>query len=381
MHALRKARSEMDDFMEVDDGPEIEELDKGTQEMPYVFTGAQPHREPRVGEFYRSPSENVLFTFGSPQRSKPKQRTTEMDELAVPPAKRRRIHVVGPRSPDQSELEMLIDAKMWDKATDLCTNPKRSCRKSSFNALFAAMYSTGAYEELLDTLADHADQFDFMMFASSLPVLSFPSDMGGAMTVDDLVADSHRLRGNRAYIAGDIDTALECYGTGLASSGLQNALIRARLHHNRAACYEKSESHVDIIYECDLAVEHMRQYEKVYRKRSHANEETGRFDLAINDLRIVIELCAASSKDSAADQRKLADLLRTEYHLDQCPWVVYGFSAHKMPALGAVKKAHRQLLLQYHPDKWPTGDPRQVIVTDITVRLGKYWEKCKEQIH
>lgn len=110
------------------------------------------------------------------------------------------------------------------------------------------------------------------------------------------VANSYKEEGNAAFREGQFVEALEYYSDAIASVDSRCEEL-AVFYGNRAACYAHMGMHSDAVADCDAALELRPNYVKVLMRRAKARETQDEPDLALEDMRKVVEV-APNSKEA-----------------------------------------------------------------------------------
>jgi len=122
-----------------------------------------------------------------------------------------------------------------------------------------------------------------------------PGRIRAAAALEEALA--FKLQGNECFGAGQFIEALEYYSD--AIDAVDNECEeRAVFYGNRAACYSNTGQHTDCVADCTAALALRPAYAKVLLRRAKAREALEEPDLALEDMRQIVEVALAGSKEA-----------------------------------------------------------------------------------
>ena len=156
-------------------------------------------------------------------------------------------------------------------------------------------------------------------------------------------ADAH-------YKAGSHRAAEARYTDALALCP-DNRPLRAKLHHNRAACRSSLRDHRGAVDDCGAALLADRGYLKAYLRRATgllALGEPADCEGAVRDLERAHELCPEEQKREIAGKVRKAQV-QLKRSKQKNFYKILGVTQDATEA--EIKKGYRKLALKYHPDR------------------------------
>jgi len=110
-----------------------------------------------------------------------------------------------------------------------------------------------------------------------------------------------KAEGNDHFKNGRYEEAAECYTRALALT--EDHMERSILYSNRAACHSQHQNWHKMLEDADLAVKENPKNAKAMMRRGLAYEGLEKYQLAINDMKSVLELDPTARSASAAIAR------------------------------------------------------------------------------
>jgi tetratricopeptide (TPR) repeat protein len=292
-------------------------------------------------------------------------------------------------SPGTPQAEVEENYKML--MTDFTENP------TFFRLKFAeCMFKQGKYDAVVDNLqkisaacrtpdvnfwiANALYHQGFEYFDRARSILSIPVREGDrrCSRLLDLIntVDQAKVEGNSNFGQRKFKESAEAYTRAIDADSSNSNIVRI-LYCNRAASYKELGRYREGIEDCNKAIAIDPDFAKAYARRARCHQQLNEFFQAVRDFKKAVSLDRSDS-DFARELRLAEQAKKDDEAKDQDLYHVLGVS--RSASAEEIKKAHRELMLKYHPDRNVnlTDEDEKKWVERKAKAVANAWETLKD---